>query len=771
MATPSPQPQSLLQQHASRSGISLDSAWDDLKPGIVTVLKHEDMKKDRYLQLYNLVYLYCTSCSVSSATNYRQREIRSTEFLGRELYGKLTKFLQEYLQSKSKEGSDKRNEDILGFYSDNWKYFTFSSQVIHNIFLYLNRHWVRREMEDGNKKVFEIYSLSLVQWRDAFLGSIRDFVNRAVLKMIEDDRNGKAIESKFITCIVQSYVELGVENSPTSRGRVFTFYEENLEKHFMNETKAYYQKESSEFLKNHTVSEYVKKAYNRLVEEKSRAERYLHERTLVPLIAQCEEILIMKYQSRFNEEFSILLKEDRKDDIAHMYKLLVRKKECLMPLKNILQNHIKKQGLDAVEAIKDKAFAEPQVYARQLLKVLHNYKGMVIVSFSNDPIFVQALDDACSEFINSNSVTLSIKQSLNTTPKLLAQFCNILLNKKSKATEEDELEDTLQQLVILLHYVTEKDVFQKHYSNLLARRLVDNLSTSDDAERSMISKLKDAFGQTFTNNLEKMFKDMELSKTLNQQFRNHIQTLNTRMVDFGVQVITQGYWPYSDTGLLALPTEIDVCIQKFTAFYSAQHGSRKLSWNYKKSNGDITGRFKKIYTFSVSTYQMVVLLQFNHFQACTFEQIQHNTLIEEDVLEQVIRTLLKTKLLVGEGISSDENASISRTADIRVNQDYNNKKVRININVPLRLETTQEEETTNRTIEDERMYEIQAAIVRVMKMRKTLIHNELITEVINQLKARFKPKIPAMKLQIEKLIERDYIARVKDTKDRYNYVA
>lgn len=58
------------------------------------------------------------------------------------------------------EGSDKRDDGVLQFYSDIWKYFTFSSQVIHNLFLYLNRHWVRREMEDGNKKIFEIYSVS-----------------------------------------------------------------------------------------------------------------------------------------------------------------------------------------------------------------------------------------------------------------------------------------------------------------------------------------------------------------------------------------------------------------------------------------------------------------------------------------------------------------------------------------------------------------------------------------------------------------------------------
>jgi len=33
-------------------------------------------------------------------------------------------------------------------------------------------------------------------------------------------------------------------------------------------------------------------------------------------------------------------------------------------------------------------------------------------------------------------------------------------------------------------------VFQKFYSKMLAKRLVQHMSTSDDAEASMISKLK-----------------------------------------------------------------------------------------------------------------------------------------------------------------------------------------------------------------------------------------------------------------------------------------
>ena len=44
--------------------------------------------------------------------------------------------------------------------------------------------------------------------------------------------------------------------------------------------------------------------------------------------------------------------------------------------------------------------------------------------------------------------------------------------------------------MVVFKYIEDKDVFQKFYSKMLARRLVLHMSASDDAEASMISKLK-----------------------------------------------------------------------------------------------------------------------------------------------------------------------------------------------------------------------------------------------------------------------------------------
>lgn len=86
----------------------------------------------------------------------------------------------------------------------------------------------------------------------------------------------------------------------------------------------------------------------------------------------------------------------------------------------------------------------------------------------------------------------------------------MLLKKSSKNPEEAELEDTLNQVMVVFKYIEDKDVFQKFYSKMLAKRLVHHTSASDDAEASMISKLKQACGYEYTIKLQRMFQVMSL---------------------------------------------------------------------------------------------------------------------------------------------------------------------------------------------------------------------------------------------------------------------
>jgi cullin-4 len=84
-------------------------------------------------------------------------------------------------------------------------------------------------------------------------------------------------------------------------------------------------------------------------------------------------------------------------------------------------------------------------------------------------------------------------------------------------------------------------------------------------------------------------------------------------------------------------------------------------------------------------------------------------------------------------------------------------------------ETEQENEQTSERVFQDRQYQIDAAIVRIMKARKTLSHSLLMSELFTQLKFPLKP--PDLKKRIESLIDREYLERDPSSSSVYQYLA
>lgn len=75
------------------------------------------------------------------------------------------------------------------------------------------------------------------------------------------------------------------------------------------------------------------------------------------------------------------------------------------------------------------------------------------------------------------------------------------------------------------------------------------------------------------------------------------------------------------------------------------------------------------------------------------------------------------------------------------------------------------------SLEEDRKAYLQALIVRLMKTRKVLKHNELVELVILQASERFRPNVAMIKKCVESLIEKQYLERMPNSADEYSYVA
>jgi Cullin protein neddylation domain len=73
-------------------------------------------------------------------------------------------------------------------------------------------------------------------------------------------------------------------------------------------------------------------------------------------------------------------------------------------------------------------------------------------------------------------------------------------------------------------------------------------------------------------------------------------------------------------------------------------------------------------------------------------------------------------------------------------------------------------------VEEDRRYSIEAAIVRIIKVRKTLPHLHLISEATSQ-SFLFRPDVRDLEKSIEILEDREYLAGSSEDASVFNYSA
>ncbi|XP_060149153.1 cullin-2 isoform X2 [Globicephala melas] len=410
----------------------------------------------------------------------------------------------------------------------------------------------------------------------------------------------------------------------------------------------------------------------------------------------------------------------------------------------------------------------PTLFVESVLEVHGKFVQLINTVLNGDQHFMSALDKALTSVVNYRE-----PKSVCKAPELLAKYCDNLLKKSAKGMTENEVEDKLTSFITVFKYIDDKDVFQKFYARMLAKRLIHGLSMSMDSEEAMINKLKQACGYEFTSKLHRMYTDMSVSADLNNKFNNFIKNQDTVIdlgISFQIYVLQAGAWPLTQapSSTFAIPQELEKSVQMFELFYSQHFSGRKLTWLHYLCTGEVKMNYLgKPYVAMVTTYQMAVLLAFNNSETVSYKELQDSTQMNEKELTKTIKSLLDVKMINHDSEKEDIDAESS----FSLNMNFSSKRTKFKITTSMQKDTPQEMEQTRSAVDEDRKMYLQAAIVRIMKARKVLRHNALIQEVISQSRARFNPSISMIKKCIEVLIDKQYIERSQASADEYSYVA
>ncbi|XP_043113133.1 cullin-4B [Puntigrus tetrazona] len=700
-----------------------NETWQKLKEAVEAIQNSTSIK-------YNLEELY------QAVENLCSHKISA------KLYKQLRVVCEDHIKAQIDQFREDALDSVLFLKKIDkcWQDHCRQMIMIRSIFLFLDRTYVLQ-----NSMLPSIWDMGLELFRFYIISDLKvqSKTIDGILLLIERERSGEAVDRSLLRSLLSMLSDLQI-------------YQDSFEQRFLEETNRLYAAEGQRLMQEREVPEYLHHVNKRLEEEADRVITYLDQSTQKSLIATVEKQLLGEHLTAILQKgLNNLLDENRIQDLSLLYQLFSRVKGGVQVLLQHWIEYIKAFGSTIViNPEKDKTMVQ------ELLDFKDKVDHIIDVCFMKNEKFVNGMKEAFETFINKRP---------NKPAELIAKYVDSKLRAGNKEATDEELEKMLDKIMIIFRFIYGKDVFEAFYKKDLAKRLLVGKSASVDAEKSMLSKLKHECGAAFTSKLEGMFKDMELSKDIMVQFKQHMQCQNIPgNIELTVNILTMGYWPTYVPMEVHLPPEMVRLQEIFKTFYLGKHSGRKLQWQSTLGHCVLKAEFKEgKKELQVSLFQTLVLLMFNEGEEFSLEDIKLATGIEDGELRRTLQSLAcgKARVLTKTPKSKD----VEDGDKFSCNDDFKHKLFRIKINQIQMKETVEEQASTTERVFQDRQYQIDAAIVRIMKMRKTLSHNLLVSEVYNQLKFPVKPA--DLKKRIESLIDRDYMERDKENPNQYNYVA
>ncbi|XP_046849667.1 cullin-5-like isoform X2 [Xenia sp. Carnegie-2017] len=698
----------------------------------------------------------------------------------------------------------KENDDsvLLKTYVMEWTKFFAQCPYISKPFKSLESHSAQNNSGKADAvKVTESVSvkkLMLDTWNEIIFSNINHKLQSSAMKLVYEERIGESFDPQLVIGVRESYVNLCYNEADKLR-----IYCDNFEKAYLEATRHFYISIASQYLDDNGVEKYMDYAHSKIIEEEERALRYLEtskECNSCHLLSEvCVKSLVSDVKVSILEDCPGFIAANQTDKLLKMFHLVDRVANGVEPMITHLEDHVIATGLMEMMDAAATITTDSEKYVERLLMLYRRYSVLVKEAFDDDPRFLTARDKSFKKVINDTTIfnldlSTNNKSSSKTAPEskcpeLLANFCDMLLRKSvfSKKLTSDEIEAKLKEVLLVLKYVDNKDVFMRYHKAHLTRRLILDCSTDSDLEENMVEWLRDVgMPADYINKLARMFQDIKVSEDLNQEFKDINKMRSTMTDNISIKILNAGAWARSSERVaVSLPPTLEDLIPEVEEFYRGKHSGRKLQWIHLMSNGVLTfvSELGK-YDIEVTTFQMAVLFAWNERRndKLSFHDLRLATELPESELRRTLWSLiafpkLKRQILLCEP-AVQSSKELHENSSFCVNHNFAiiksgkvQKRGKVNFIGRLQLSTEKHREEDNEAIVALRILRIQEGIVRIMKMRKTISNAQLHTELVEILKNMFIPQKKMIKEQIELLIDHKYMKRDENNINKFIYLA
>ena len=668
---------------------------------------------------------------------YRGSENLVRNGQGQMLYDAVQKEVAEYAKTDMKAMLVKQYQgidaDVMGQIMEVmvsvWDKWMSKIRLLCSIFYFLERAYI---LIEGRRSISNIGSEEL--YTHVLQDDIGETFNNAILGMLRTERfstSGDASDSTLVTDAIRIYLSL----LPKAKNEFLLF--------IYGQSVRNYKELANEY---HALSpdQYIRQYQRFVKEEQSRLDKYLFtEPGYIHDLMGEVEVLIgnASLEWLIDEGLSTLLDNNDSECLTTLLELDRNGSRPLKLLEKGLNKYIETNGRKIVSNPDNDATMIPS-----LLAFKKRMDGIIATAFEGDDNLTFALREAFGKFINTRQ---------NKPAEMIAKYLDACLRRGTLGDgsnlDDNALESELDKVLELFRFVEGKDVFEAFYKKDLAKRLLLNKSASADAERSMLTKLKTECGAAFTQKLEGMFKDIDISKDFMGSFKETKFGQECQTGDLYVTVLSQAFWPTYSEVEAVLPTNMSNDLARFEEYYLARQTGRKIMWRHALDHCVLKANFPKgKKELSVSLFQSLILIQFNRAKVITFSQLKDATRLEDGELERTLQSLACGKIRPLS--KSPKGREVSHTDSFTINLGFSEKLFRIKINQIQLKETPKEVQDTHDRIIQDRQFEIQACIIRILKSTKTVKHVELMRKVIELTKMRGTLNVGDIKRQIEKYV-------------------